>query len=73
MPQASDELRAMWPGGDNEAVAYLEKRGIREERNGMLVIPNGFDLNDMDVSAIRYLLDEWDFSWRQIGNDGSHE
>jgi hypothetical protein len=72
MPQASEELRAMW-GDDNEALTYLEGRGIKEpDRNGMLVIPNGFDLTDKDVAAIRYLMDEWDFAWRQIGNDGTN-
>lgn len=72
MPQASAELRAMWED-DSAALTYLEGRGIKEERNGLLVIPNGFDLNDRDVAAIRYLMDEWDFDWRQIGNDGTND
>lgn len=66
MPQASDELRAMWED-DNAALTYLEGRGIKETRNGLLIIPNGFDLNDKDVAAIRYMLDEWDYAWEQEG------
>jgi hypothetical protein len=64
MPQASDKLREQWVD-DRNALDYLAARGIRERRGGLLVIPNGFELNDMDVSAIRYMIDEWDYDWEQ--------
>lgn len=63
MPQASDEIRAIWhhKGGDLDAIEHLEKHGIKE-CCGLLFVPRDYDLtDDRTYSAIRYLLDEWDF------------
>lgn len=64
MPQASDELRAMWED-DNAALTYLASRCIRERSNGILVIPFGHLLSQRDCDAIDYMVDEWDFSWER--------
>ena len=61
----SDELRDSWDD-DNAALTYLESRGIKEVKNGILLIPIGKTLDEMDGAAIRYLVDEWDFeAWVQ--------
>jgi len=67
MPAASDELRAMWED-DAAALAYLESRGIKEPKTGLLLIPNGFELSHKDACAIRYMMDEWDYAWKQDGS-----
>lgn len=63
MPQASEELRAMWPGGDDQAMFYLHGRGYKysfNEHTRRLPWP-GFIVSDLDRSALDYLIWEWDF------------
>lgn len=64
MPQASEELRAMWED-DNAALAYLASRGIKARANVILVIPFGHLLSQRDFDAIEYMIEEWDFSWER--------
>lgn len=62
MPQASDELRAQWPGGDEEAIAYLESRGFVLRRDWSWRPPTDrTTINERECSALQYLIDEWDF------------
>ena len=63
MPQAADELRAMWPGSDDQAIPYLEGRGFHynfTEHCWRLPWP-AFPVSDLDRSAIDYMAAEWDF------------
>lgn len=75
MPQASDELRAKFPGGDREAIDWLEGRGftLTKEWNWIPphdhpwwadTMPIGSEY-DRDNDAVVYLITEWDFggSW----------
>ena len=62
MPQASDALRDEWKD-DTTALNFLDGRGVREVRNGMLLLPKGIALTDRDWRAITYLMDEWDFDY----------
>lgn len=62
MPQASDELRAEWPGGLEQAEAHLRAQGYRLERDWTWTRPSAIlDPSDRDLSAITYLIDEWDY------------
>jgi hypothetical protein len=62
MPSASPELQAEWPGYDAEAIAHLKAAGFKLNGNWTWKLPNpGYKLTDRDFSAIRYLIDEWDF------------
>lgn len=62
MPQASSELRAEWPGGDKEAINYLQQRGYRLDRRWAWVLPHPEHVpTAIELSAVRYLMDEWDF------------
>jgi hypothetical protein len=62
MPQATEELRAEWPGHDQQAMAHLEAAGYRLERDWTWTRPQpGHQPSERDWSAIRYLIDEWDF------------
>lgn len=61
MPQASDELRAKWPGGDSEACRYLEGRGYKLRSDWQWDVTDVTDELERDVSAIQYLIDEWDY------------
>ncbi|MBS7811199.1 hypothetical protein [Roseococcus pinisoli] len=61
MPQADPELRAEWPGGDDEATSYLEERGYVLLRTWDYVIPPFHQITDRELSAILYLQDEWDW------------
>lgn len=63
MPQASPELAAEWPGWDQQAMAHLFARGYRLHRDYSWSPPHHPDhvVTDRDLSAIAYLIDEWDY------------
>jgi hypothetical protein len=62
MPQATEQLRAEWPGGDKEAINYLQQRGYRLDRRWAWVLPHPAHVpTPIELSAVRYLIDEWDF------------
>ena len=62
MPTASPELRAEWPGGDQEAMQHLKMRGYILMRDWhWKAPPKSSGPSAQDQSAIRYLIDEWDF------------
>lgn len=64
MPQASEELRAEWPGWDAEAIAYLESRGYTLERDWTWTHPTiktHEAMEQREWSALVYLIHEWDF------------
>lgn len=62
MPQATDELAAEWPGMDEEAINYLQAQGYKLTRRYEWKPPTPeHEPTDREVSAIVYLMDEWDF------------
>ena len=61
MPQTTPERRARWPGGDAEAIKYLEGRGYTLRKNWMWAAPPGHTHSEKDVDALVYLIEEWDF------------
>lgn len=63
MPQASDEARAEWSGPNDEtALAYLEARGYVLDPEWCWRPPTkGWKPTDKDWSAMRFLVEEWDY------------
>jgi hypothetical protein len=61
MPRASDELRAMFPGHDEEALAYLSSVGLVDVR-GLFTVPNRDDYPPRVWAALQYMVDEWDYA-----------
>lgn len=66
MPQASDELRAAWRhgeegGGDDAAMKHLREAGYILSPSWEWEAPAGRVPTERDLSAIDYLIDEWDF------------
>lgn len=63
MPQASDEQRAEWDGpNDYTAVKFLEDAGYKIRRDWQWELPaSDHTPTEKEISAIRFLIDEWDF------------
>lgn len=63
MPQASSELNEEWDGpGDETAIRYLQDAGYWLTPRREWVMPWGrHDPTPKASSAIRFLIDEWDF------------
>lgn len=67
MPQATEELRNEWRhheegGGDQAAIWHLTHNGFRLNDDWTWTPLSGRPVTDKDRSAIRYLIDEWDYS-----------
>lgn len=62
MPQTSDEHRARWPGGDEQACDYLREAGYSYDRNWCWHMPLGrTEPTDRELDAIDYMCLEWDW------------
>jgi hypothetical protein len=61
MPQASDEERARWGIGEDRALSVLERAGYRLTSEWTWVKPAGHNATEEEVSAIYFLIHEWDF------------
>ena len=63
MPQASEELRAMFPGSDQEALEVIDKNFIVPR--GFIIRPrvSGYEPTERENFAIDYLFHEWDFGY----------
>lgn len=62
MPQASEELRARWDGPDDStALKHLHSAGYKLTREWAWKAPAGKTPTADDLSAIQFLIDEWDF------------
>ena len=67
MPQASDELRAKFPGDDQEAFAVI-KANFTISRGGVIYPKQiGYTMTEREGEAIDYLCDEWDYAYSPIG------
>ena len=68
MPQASDELRAKFPGGDQEAFAVIEEHFSISK--GGVIYPKhpGRQMTEREGDAIDYLCDEWDYGYETMGD-----
>lgn len=75
MPQASDELRAKFPGHDDEALKVLEEH-FTWDKPALWIIrrkdPN-YVPTDREWEAIDYMCDEWDFGWSNKEINGKEE
>lgn len=62
MPQATDELRAQWPGGDRQASDHLRAKGFTLKKDWTWVLPyKTYVPTQRDISAVQYMVDEWDY------------
>lgn len=61
MPQASDDQRADWGIDDGPVIAYLKAAGYRLERDWSWTAPKDHEPTRNELSAIRFLIYEWDF------------
>jgi hypothetical protein len=62
MPQATNELRAKFPGYDSEAMEVLEKnfthsRGVYRKKDP------SYQPTEREWDAIYYMFQEWDFGY----------
>jgi hypothetical protein len=60
MPSTTPERRARWPGGDCEAIGYLESRGFKLTHDWLWLGPRK-DLTCREQDALIYLIEEWDY------------
>ena len=61
-PQASEEQRREWNGPDDAtAINYLRERGYHLKANWTWRKPDDVEPSEKDISAIRFLIDEWDY------------
>ena len=62
MPQATDENRYLWNGpGEETAMNYLYAVGWELTRDWYWKPPPRHKITDQELSAIGFLIDEWDF------------
>lgn len=61
MPQTTPERAARWPGGDQEAIQFLQKNGYVLHRDWTWSKPRDMRETPMEIDAIIYLIEEWDF------------
>lgn len=61
MPQTSPERRARWPGGDEQAIKYLEDAGYSLTFDWCWIRPQGRWPTKREIDAVAYLVEEWDF------------
>lgn len=62
MPTAPDYLRDEWGTDESQAITYLEGRGFKLTRDWLWKMPvNRASLTQKEVSAIDFLIMEWDY------------
>ena len=69
MPQATDELRAKFPGWDGEALDVI-RENFTVNRGG-LIYPKvkGYKPTQREDEAIDYLFQEWDYAYSPDGEE----
>lgn len=65
MPQASEELRAKFPGDDTEAWDVLNKN-FNEIAGVIFPKVAGYQMTEREGEAIDYLSDEWDYGYSPV-------
>ena len=63
MPQASEELRAKFPGDDQEAFAVLDANFFISRGGIIYAREYGYKMTEREGDAIDYLCDEWDYAY----------
>lgn len=66
MPQTTPERAARWPGGDQQAIAFLRKWGYILNRDWTWSHIKGHVPTQMEEDAILYLIEEWDFGGLRV-------
>ena len=63
MPQASEELRSKFPGGDGEALDVIDKNFVVPK--GFVIHPKvkGYKPTKREDDALDYLFHEWDYGY----------
>lgn len=69
MPQASDELRAKFPGHDGEAWDVL-KEHFTDQKFVIRPKQAGYVATEREWDAICYLCDEWDYGYEDLPETG---
>ena len=62
MPEGPAHWHEFWDG-DEKPCRYLESRGYRFTRGGDIVPPAGQQIDSLDLAALNYLAQEWDYSY----------
>lgn len=62
MPQASDELRAKFPGHDAEALEVLRKN-FRDNKGCLSLKDPNYKPTEREWDAVDYLIHEWDYDY----------
>ena len=68
MPQASDELRAKFPGSDTEAICAIGAN-FSFSKNGWITPRAGYSwekATERERDAVNYLCHEWDYAYDDI-------
>lgn len=68
MPQGPSNLHEKW-GDDGAALNALRSVGLRPNRGGVFIIPADVILSAESMSALSYLVQEWDYDWK-YSDDG---
>ena len=63
MPQATDELRAKFPGDDGEALDVLEQNFVVDRTGVIRKKDSAYKPTDREFDAIDYLFQEWDYGY----------
>lgn len=62
MPQATQQLRDKFPGGDREALTVLEAN-FKHDAGVFTKKTHGYVPTEREWDALDYLLDEWDYGY----------
>lgn len=50
-------------GWDSFASSFLEKHGIKCDKNFYFIVPKDHNLTDDECTCLDYMCDEWDYGW----------
>ena len=70
MPSTSELHRSRWPGGDREAITYLNKQGYWYDRRYLWHAPElKHHVTVKELDAMLYLMLEWDWDMLYAGSE----
>lgn len=62
MPQTTADRARRWPGGDSQAMLYLQAKGFKITKGWLWLAPTSdYNISIFEADAIIYLIEEWDF------------